>query len=114
MASPTQEYNAYQYSYDYFNTHLFGGRLPPCLITFQRHPHARGYFLRLDIAARNNPTLRTNEIALAGAIDQPSVYARGKSVINYGFGEPSRGSRVQPVAGQRDEPRSGRTGGSYG
>jgi hypothetical protein len=61
---PTEEYFAYQRAFDYFNGELFGGRLPPCLITLQRRRNTRGYFSRLGIAARNNYTLRTNEIAL--------------------------------------------------
>ena len=64
MASPTQEYESYQQAYDHLNTHLFDGRLPPCLITLQRHRGARGYFSPYGFAARNNRTLRTDEIAL--------------------------------------------------
>jgi hypothetical protein len=33
-----------QTAYDYFNTELFGGRLPQVLITLQRKKGARGYF----------------------------------------------------------------------
>jgi len=61
---PTEEYANYQHAFDYFNGELFGGRLPPCLITFQRRRNARGYFAPLGIAARHNVTLRTNEIAM--------------------------------------------------
>lgn len=61
---PTEEYAKYQQAFDYFNGELFGGRLPPCLITLQRRRNTRGYFAPLGIAARHNQTLRTNEIAL--------------------------------------------------
>jgi predicted SprT family Zn-dependent metalloprotease len=64
MSKPTEEYAAYQKAYDYFNTHLFAGRLPPCLITFQRQRRTRGYFWKHGFAARTNYTLRTDEIAL--------------------------------------------------
>ncbi len=37
------EYAAYNQAYDYFNTRLFDGKLPTCLITLQRHRGARGY-----------------------------------------------------------------------
>ncbi len=43
--SPTPEtYDALQKAYDHFNTTLFGGTLPPCLITLQRQRGAYGYF----------------------------------------------------------------------
>ncbi|MDH3379534.1 MAG: SprT-like domain-containing protein [Gammaproteobacteria bacterium] len=64
MASPTQEYEAYQYAYDYLKKELFDVNLPPCLITFQRQRRAYGYFYSYGFADRNNPTLRTDEIAL--------------------------------------------------
>lgn len=42
---PTPEaYGELQRAYDYFNRALFGGRLPPCLITLQRQRGAYGYF----------------------------------------------------------------------
>ena len=61
---PTDEYAAYQQAYDYLNEKLFGGILPPCLITFQRHRNAYGYFAKHNFTARTNRTLRTDEIAL--------------------------------------------------
>ena len=64
MNKPTEEYSRYQSAFDYFNAELFGGRLPPCLITLQRTHHARGYYSSLRFAARNNYTLRADEIAL--------------------------------------------------
>jgi predicted SprT family Zn-dependent metalloprotease len=44
MATPTDEsYEAVQSAYDYFNTTLFEGKLPTCLITFQRQKRIMGY-----------------------------------------------------------------------
>ena len=64
MNKPTEEYHKFQHAYDHFNHNLFGGRLPPSLITFQRRKHIRGYFSPYRFTARNNHTLRTDEIAL--------------------------------------------------
>jgi hypothetical protein len=64
MNKPSDEYQKYQEAYDYFNVELFDGRLPPCFITFQRTRNARGYYSPHRFAARNNRTLRTDEIAL--------------------------------------------------
>lgn len=42
---PTVEtYNELQTAYDFFNTRLFSGDLPPCLITLQREKRTYGYF----------------------------------------------------------------------
>lgn len=42
--NPTQEtYTALERAYQYFNQCLFGGRLPSCLIVFQRQPKMMGY-----------------------------------------------------------------------
>jgi len=37
-------YNSFQGAYDFFNKALFGGKLPPCLVTLQRQAKAFGYF----------------------------------------------------------------------
>ena len=43
--SPTQlAYGELQQAYDFFNQTLFGERLPPCLITYQRKNRTYGYF----------------------------------------------------------------------
>lgn len=45
IPSPTQHaYGELQQAYDFFNQALFGGRLPPCLITYQRKNRTYGYF----------------------------------------------------------------------
>src|SRR5438874_1682352 len=38
------QYRAFQQAYDFFNAELFGGSLPPVLVTLQRHAKALGYF----------------------------------------------------------------------
>ena len=43
--SPTQQtYAELQRAYDHFNQALFGGALPPCLVTLQREKRTYGYF----------------------------------------------------------------------
>lgn len=43
--TPTSKnYAVFQDAYDLFNRELFSGKLPPCLITMQRHKGALGYF----------------------------------------------------------------------
>lgn len=45
ISSPTQQaYAELQQAYDHFNDLLFGGQLPPCLITLQREKATFGYF----------------------------------------------------------------------
>ena len=44
-AAPTPEqYDRLQRAFDLFNERLFGGELPPCLITLQRQKRVMGYF----------------------------------------------------------------------
>jgi len=63
MPKPTTEaYTELQRAYDFFNTALFGGQLPPCLITLQRHHRTYGYFWG-DRWAHHSGTI-TDEIAL--------------------------------------------------
>lgn len=46
VSSPTEEaYSELQYAYNFFNARLFGGDLPPCLLTLQsKHSRSHGYF----------------------------------------------------------------------
>src|SRR2546429_4535327 len=41
--STEQAYSELQHAYDVFNTRLFTGQLPPCLITMQRKNRTYGY-----------------------------------------------------------------------
>src|SRR5712691_9136374 len=45
MSTPTEQaYSELQHAYDVFNTRLFAGQLPSCLITIQRKNRTYGYF----------------------------------------------------------------------
>lgn len=57
------EYAAFQRAYDYFNTELFAGVLPPAFITLHRHKGARGYFAPERFNARAGDA-NAHEIAL--------------------------------------------------
>ena len=57
------EYDAFDRAYKWFNKHLFGGKLPECLITLQRRAHARGYYRHNSFRARRGKK-RKAEIAL--------------------------------------------------
>lgn len=67
MAAPTnptkKAYNDLTVAYDFFNGRLFGGRLPPCLITMQRKNKAYGYFAGGRFGTRDGEEV-TDEIAL--------------------------------------------------
>lgn len=65
MNNPTQRtYTSLTAAYDFFNAELFGGELPPCLITMQRHKGAYGYFSGERFASVDDPYEVTDEIAL--------------------------------------------------
>jgi predicted SprT family Zn-dependent metalloprotease len=62
-ARPTEEaYAELQQAYDFYNQALFGGQLPPCLITFQRVKRTFGYFSKNRFGHRDGRV--TDEIAL--------------------------------------------------
>ncbi|HYT41106.1 MAG TPA: SprT-like domain-containing protein [Methylomirabilota bacterium] len=76
MNNPTtQTYTSLTTAYDFFNRELFGGGLPPCLITMQRHKGAFGYFSGERFANTSNPKEVTDEIAL-----NPAHFATRKPV----------------------------------
>ena len=61
--TPTaQNYTELQRAYDHFNTALFAGELPACLITLQREKRTCGYFSHQRFADLDGHT--TDEIAL--------------------------------------------------
>jgi hypothetical protein len=66
-SNPTREtYIGWSAAYDFFNTALFGGELPPCLITYQRSRKFYGYFAGdrfIDTDLRSS-TARIDEIAI--------------------------------------------------
>jgi predicted SprT family Zn-dependent metalloprotease len=64
MGNPTRRtYGGLTAAYDFFNVELFGGQLPHCLITMQRHKGAFGYFSGKRFASLDDGTI-TDEIAL--------------------------------------------------
>lgn len=76
MNNPTtQTYTSLSTAYEFFNRELFGGTLPPCLITMQRHKGAYGYFSGDRFANTSNPKEITDEIAL-----NPNHFATRKAV----------------------------------
>lgn len=63
MSKPITIYDNMQRAYDHFNSTLFHGNLPDCLITLQRRRGARGYFLSDAFDAREKKTT-ADEIAM--------------------------------------------------
>ena len=64
MTTPTKRtYDGLNHAYGFFNDRLFGGRLPPCLITMQRSKKAYGYFAGGRFGTRDGREI-TDEIAL--------------------------------------------------
>ncbi len=67
--NPTKEtYDEWQLAYHEFNTFLFGGELPDCLITLQREKNTMGYYSQGRFVNRHG--VKTDEIAL-----NPSFWA---------------------------------------
>lgn len=63
VQSPTAKtYEVLDNAYNFFNKELFGGTLPHCLITLQRHKKAYGYFCFESFGNKDNK--KTDEIAL--------------------------------------------------
>jgi hypothetical protein len=63
--TPTEgQYQALQLAYAHFNRTLFGGCLPPCLITLQRRNNTFGYYSPGKFATLNNDGTHTDELAL--------------------------------------------------
>lgn len=62
---PTETaYACLQRAYDWFNRELWDGKLPQCLITFQRHKAAYGYYSPKRFARLAADDVSTDEIAL--------------------------------------------------
>jgi predicted SprT family Zn-dependent metalloprotease len=58
------QYTAITKAYDHFNERLFGGALPPCLITLQRQANSDGYYIPAKFEARDAGHAVTAELAL--------------------------------------------------
>jgi len=97
--TPTSEaYSELQQAYDFFNTHLFDGALPACLITFQRQTRTYGYFSADRFIKRSSQTM-IDEIALNPAYFATRPVKEVLSVLahemvhlwQYHFAKPGRG-----------------------
>lgn len=62
MLPTSTTYTELQVAFDTFNAALFGGELPPCLLTLQREKRTYGYFSAKRFGTRAGQT--TDEIAL--------------------------------------------------
>jgi hypothetical protein len=98
-ASPTRStYDGLNAAYEFFNRELFGGQLPACLITMQRHKGAYGYFSGDRFASIGDPEDITDEIALnpnhfksRPAMSTLSTLAHEQAHLwQHHFGSPSR------------------------
>lgn len=58
------DYVTLEQAYDWFNGRLFGGVLPPCLLTLQRHGRSRGYFANDRFQHRADGQQTRHELAL--------------------------------------------------
>jgi predicted SprT family Zn-dependent metalloprotease len=65
----TQAYAELQSAWVHYNRELFGGKLPPCLITMQREKRTYGYFSSQRFVHRHDKS-KTDEIAI-----NPSYFA---------------------------------------
>lgn len=68
LAPTPHAYAEWQDAFDFFNERLFDGKLPQCLITFQRKSKVRGYYSRERFISRDGA--KVDEIAM-----NPQVFA---------------------------------------
>ena len=96
---PTRRtYTSLDAAYDHFNRELFGGQLPACLITMQRHKGAYGYFSGARFISIDDPEEVTDEIALnpahfAGRPTSATLSTLAHEMAHlwqHHFGKPSR------------------------
>src|SRR4051794_41112035 len=65
IGNPTAlTYTSLNTAFEFFNREFFGGLLPPCLITMQRHKGAYGFFSGERYVSVAHPEEVTDEIAL--------------------------------------------------
>ncbi len=98
MTTPTTKtYDGLNHAYTFFNDRLFGGRLPPCLITMQRSKKAYGYFAGGRFGTRDGREI-TDEIALNPSHFRSRTTEESLSTLvhemthleQHHFGKPSR------------------------
>ena len=107
ITSPTaQAYAELQAAFDHYNRELFGGELPPCLITMQREKRTYGYFSSERFVHRHDRS-KTDEIAI-----NPSYFAVVPLLeVLRGAGP---GSSAAPGRRCRLRSRAARTGAARG
>jgi predicted SprT family Zn-dependent metalloprotease len=97
-ANPTAKtYAALNRAFDFFNDRLFGGELPPCLVTLQRKNKAYGYFAGGRFGSKDGTEI-TDEIALnpshfKSRTDEQSLSTLAHEMAHlwqHHFGKPSR------------------------
>lgn len=93
------EYDAFQTAYDFFNAQLFGGDLPPVLITLQRRAKAYGYLSPDRFVGRADSQAAAHELAMNpdhfGRTDEAilsTLVHEMAHVWQHAHGKPSRGS----------------------
>lgn len=96
--TPTCEsYGELTEAYQFFNTRLFGGELPPCLITLHRHRSAYGYFCPQvfeNVAGKRADEIALNPDHLKARPDRVSLSTLVHEMVHLWqqhFGKPSRG-----------------------
>ncbi len=97
-ANPTAKtYAVLNRAFDFFNDRLFGGELPPCLVTLQRKNKAYGYFAGGRFGSKDGAEI-TDEIALnpshfKSRTDKQSLSTLAHEMAHlwqHHFGKPSR------------------------
>lgn len=126
QGNPTlQAYAEMQYAFDYYNEQLFDGKLPQCLITFQRERRTHGFFCGQRFVNRNDHST-TDEIAMnptffgitpLSEIMQTLVHEMTHAWQHH-FGNPGRGNYHNREWGEKMESlglmpsRTGKEGGA--
>lgn len=95
---PITEHAKLSEAYAFFNARLFGGKLPPCMITLHRKSNARGYYAPDRWQARKDADTRADELSLNpdtfGSRDDRSILSTLVHEMahhwQFHFGEPSR------------------------
>ncbi len=97
--SPNRQYVTLAAAFDFFNRRLFGGALPPAIITLQRKAGTHGYYSAKRFEARDDGERETDEIALnpgtfAGRSDRDILSTLVHEMVHHWqehFGKPGRG-----------------------
>jgi hypothetical protein len=99
-SDPTREtYRGWSDAYDFFNVTLFGGELPPCLITYQRSRKFYGYFAGdrfVDTDLRSSTAHIVDEIAINPAFLREQLTEHALSVLAHEMAHLKRHRMIQP------------------